>query len=384
MSAAESLPLPGEPGAITLNWLNAVLKGFPAVTGFRSEVIGVGEGFAGSLARLHLSYAEPGAGIPTVVVKFAVADSGVRGVLEAFGGYTRESRFYDELADATPVATPRCYYTRVDPDGANVIVMEDLVSGWVGDQVEGASVAETRALMTQLARMHAHWWNSPELETLDWVGALEVSMDRQTLKAYYMRGLAAFEREFEGQFDYSIECARAIVPLLDEDTPAANPFTLTQGDCRHDNAFYREGPGGLEATLFDWQMTGVASPISDVTRWLTQSVQVADRREHEEALLAHYLECLEDAGISFPMWRLRFEYRLDMARQLVTWVIANELLDFEGTSERAVALQQAVIGRLDAAVADHKALRLIRVGVWLIRLLNLMARLRSTFSRKPR
>lgn len=383
MSAADALPLPRDPGEITLNWLNAVLEGEGTVTGFTSEVIGVGEGFAGSLTRLTLSYAEPDAGIASVVVKFAVADPGVREVIESFGGYTRESRFYAELAGQTPVATPRCYYTRIESDGANVIVIEDLVGGWFGDQVTGASAEETRALLAQLAHLHAHWWNSPDLETVDWVQALDVSIEQETLKDYYLRGLERFETEFEGRFTYSIECARAIVPLLDEDPPPAHPFTLTQGDCRHDNAFYREGPDGLEATLFDWQMTGIASPVSDVTRWLTQSMQTEARRAHEDELLDYYADCLSAAGAGYPAWRLRFEYRLDMARQLVTWVIANERLDFEGTSERAVALQQAVIGRLDASLADHKVVRLIRVGVWLMRGLNLVARLRRAFKRRP-
>lgn len=386
MSAADALPLPRDPGEITLNWLNAVLGATPPVTGFTSEVIGVGEGFAGSLARLTLNYGDVegdtgAAGLESVIVKFAAADPAVREVLEAFGGYTRESRFYGELAGQTPVATPHCYYTRIEADGTNVVVMEDLTGGWVGDQVAGASLEETRALFAQLARMHAHWWNSPELAALEWAVALDVSMEPETLKAYYMRGLERFEAEFEGRFTYSIDCARALVPLFDMEPPTSNPYTLTQGDCRHDNAFYREGEEGLEATLFDWQMAGKSSPVSDVTRWLTQSVRTEVRRDNEGALLAWYLECLGQAGVRFPAWRLRLEYRLDMARQLVTWVIANEMLDFEGTSERAVALQQAVIGRLDASLVDHNVLRVIRVSAWLIRALNIVNRIRRSLTR---
>ena len=71
-----------------------------------------------------------------------------------------------------------------------------------------------------------------------------------------------------------------------------------------------------------------------------------------------------------------------MARQLVSWVLANELLDFKGTSERAVALQQAVLSRLHAGLADHNALRLIRMGIWIMRTLSLISKILPRPSRK--
>lgn len=371
--AANNLALPRSAGEITLNWLNAVLGA--EVAGFTSEVIGVGEGFAGALARLTLTYANDNEGPDSVIVKFAAIDDSVRELLDAFGGYTRECRFYEELGERTPVAIPHCYYTRIEPDGTNVIVMEDLNDGWVGDQVAGAGVEETRALFEQLAAMHAHWWNSAELDAMDWIQPLEASLPRERLKADYARGLVVLREEFAGQYPLMIECAENITPLMDEEFPPPRPYTLTQGDCRHDNAFYRRDGDKLRAVLFDWQMAGISGPVADVTRWLTQSVAIETRRQHEDELLRFYLDALKRAGVRYPLWRFRFEYRLEMARQLVSWVLANELLDFEGTSERAVALQHAVLSRLHAALADHNALGLIRMGVWIMRVLSFFAKI---------
>jgi hypothetical protein len=374
LSAAKPLPLPVGVGEITLNWLQTVLD--VPVTGFDSEVIGVGEGFSSALARLRLSYGDHGpTGPASVVVKFAAADEAVRDILDAFGGYTRECRFYAELGSTTPVALPHVYFTRIEPDGTNVIVMEDLTDGWVGDQVAGAGVEETKALFEQLATMHAQWWNSPALAAMDWVQPLEASLSRERLKADYTRGLVTLREEFADRFPLMVECAELIIPLLDEEFPQPRPFTLTQGDCRHDNAFYRRSHGALQAIVFDWQMVGMSGPVSDVARWLSQSVDIEIRRSYEDELLRYYLQALERAGVKHPLWRFRLEYRLEMSRQLVSWVIANEILDFEGTSERANTLKQAVLERLHAALLDHNVRGLLRVGAWIMRGLNLLGKI---------
>ena len=122
-------------------------------------------------------------------------------------------------------------------------------------------------------------------------------------------------------------------------------------------------------------MVGMSGPVSDVARWLSQSVDIEIRRSYEDELLRYYLQALERAGVKHPLWRFRLEYRLEMSRQLVSWVIANEILDFEGTSERANTLKHAVLERLHAALLDHNVRGLLRVGAWIMRGLNLLGKI---------
>ena len=403
--------LPADAGELNLNWLNAVLQTTPEIVGFDAETIGIGSGFAGSLARVTLRYGssheaemigeteggQPSHGTPhSVVVKFAATDPAVRVVLDSYGGYEREHRFYLDIAPATRVSMPHCYFTHIaNPNvapagqqdsraadagaqgiGVSVVVMQDLTQGRIGDQVTGATVAETEAVFVQLAALHARWWNDPALDGLDWAQPLENSIPREKLSDDYTNALAYFRTTFNAQYPYIVSCAEAIAGLMGDPLPPPRPYTFTQGDCRQDNVFYSEGEGeggSIDATLFDWQLAGVAGPVSDITRFLTQSVSRATREAHEATLLRFYLSQLEEHGISHPFRRFRLEYKLEMIRQLVSWVIANDALDFTGTSDRAVALQFAVIERLDAALRAHKVMGLIRIGRWILRLLRLVA-----------
>ena len=85
--------------------------------------------------------------------------------------YAREARFYRELAAQVRLPTPRCYLALHEGEsGASLLLLEDLVPAYtVGNCRAGCARLEAAAALAHVARLHAAWWQSPHLATLDWM-----------------------------------------------------------------------------------------------------------------------------------------------------------------------------------------------------------------------
>ena len=105
--------LPRTPADITPTWLSQALRdaGASEVTDVVAETIAVGEGFAGNLARLELTYERPIDGAPgSLIAKFPSQHAPTRSLLGRLGVYEREVRFYQEVAPKLALRTPRPYF----------------------------------------------------------------------------------------------------------------------------------------------------------------------------------------------------------------------------------------------------------------------------------
>ena len=99
--------------------------------------------------------------------------------------------------------------------------------------------------------------------------------------------------------------------------------TLTHGDPRVDNILFLDEPGGVQAVLIDWQLTGWRNPMHDIGYVLSGSVPLADRRAHEHALLGQYAE--EFAG-DYPLERVTADYRVQLLGGLMTTIASYGLI----------------------------------------------------------
>ena len=127
---------------LTPSWLTGALRergllGDGWVRDVKHEVLGVGEGFMGVVARLHLYYeGERGIAPLTLIAKLPtdVAQNRIMG--EVLGAYWREIHFYEEQADTVPVTTPRLYHAALTPDPRRekqdeILALLDRVPGWL-------------------------------------------------------------------------------------------------------------------------------------------------------------------------------------------------------------------------------------------------------------
>ena len=356
---------------ISVEWLTETLARAGAIDGARvsgidAEPLGVGRGFASSLARLRLSYDAPG-GPRSIVVKTATTDAKTRDLFGQFGLYEREVRFYREIAPAGGVDVPACYFAEIDlATNDFLLLLEDLEHGRVGDQVTGASVDETRAVLEALAAFHARWWSAEGRPELDWLRRPPEQM--QNFAKAYRDGLGAFCSAYADQFPALVRIAERLGQVIDEVVaePPHPPLTIAHGDLRLDNVYFRDA-GGVQ--LIDWQLTSVEQAGVDVARFIAESLPTEVRRAHQDDLLRGYHAALTAHGVSgFSLKRLRGDYREGMIQQLGLSVVAIANLGFD--NERGTELSEVMQGRLEATLVDLKVPRLLGTGVWLLRLLN--------------
>ncbi len=171
-------PLIDNSEQITESWLTAVLvqadllQDDQVLDDFTVESLsGAGRGFLSSVVRVHLDYAgERGAAPSSLIVKFPAAND-VRFELGAsFNAYEREMRFYRDVASSTSIRAPRCFHAAAgEVSGSALIVLEDARDWTPADQVLGITPSQVETAIDMIAGLHARWWESPDLETLDWV-----------------------------------------------------------------------------------------------------------------------------------------------------------------------------------------------------------------------
>ena len=169
-------------------------------------------------------------------------------------------------------------------------------------------------------------------------------------------------------------------PLFKMEPPPPFPFTLSHGDLRSDNIFCRSESGG-DFAVIDWQLTGMGQPMTDIVRWMTQSISIDDRRETEQELLKLYHDRLVNHGVTdYSYKKMMQDYQLNLVLILVMFTMTMD--DIDQTPERAEALFHAMYSRLDAALVDWKVVNLLKVLPYLIPFLKLGVWFRSTFARK--
>jgi len=350
------LPLPLQAEALTADWFNAALS--PAYPGTVVESAQVLDVLTGTSTKIRVALQCNGAGRnhglpPTVIVKGGFEPHSVHlGFM-----YAAEMRFYRDLLPRMPMNAPHCWFAASDPGShQSVVVMEDLVPRGVRFcRVQQAhSYSEAQAFLEAMARWHAAWWDHPALADdgeLGWVGQtfdefgwmyanryLQADVWSKCMQA--PRGQAVSSAFRDG------ERMRAALRAL-EATRAQAVRTLVHGDTHPGNLYLEPGgkPGFLDAQVR-------RSPwVQDVAYHLTASLDLLDRPQWEEALLAHYLRCLATFGVASPptFHQAWDAYRNELAYGLFIFLI-NE------TAFQSEATNTAYAARFGAAVAQHRSI----------------------------
>jgi hypothetical protein len=272
--------------------------------------------------------------------------------LEAVFGQSRhhEARFYQDIAPLLPgVNMPKCYFATVGTDHRTTIVMEDLLARNVVLGAAGTSVAPATAyqLADQLAQLHALWFDAPELNSLDWLS--EASSRTRDVER-----MAAEEAGIFGSFKATWWERRTLLPhceflpaeLLDRNVvkqALVNKYrledelapSLIHGDPHLGNMFFDvDGRPGL----YDWS-TSVGRWANDLNYAIVGSLDIEDRRAHEQGIVRHYLDRLVHHGgpvipwdAAWLAWRRQtihgFMYMLCSPRQQPEELIALQTLRF--------------------------------------------------------
>lgn len=353
MSPEQAIPLIGGVADLSAAWLERVLQraGFPdaRLAGFEAKPIGAGN--VSDTVRVTLDYAAASEAPSSLVCKFRCSDPVAHAHGIGSGSYGREVSSYRELVAAgCDCRIPKALW--VDGHAENInLVMEDLTLGTrAGNQIAGCPLADARAVVRELAKLHRAFFPIPREAVPGWAMTMAETAGYWT--GAIERGLPIV-RETAGDRLSLDEMAAVDLAALRAPAWYSQPVprgALTHGDPRVDNIIFRDGAHGPEAIIIDWQMTGWRSPMHDVGYFLSGSVSVEDRRAGEAALLDLYAGIV---GPQYPRAAIEEDYRLQLPSGLMTTLAAYGVLPI---SSEVDALLIALLRRNIAAVADWRSL----------------------------
>jgi aminoglycoside/choline kinase family phosphotransferase len=358
MATKPTMPEPEH--GITAAWMQQALAAggnseFPAIKDILLEDIGAGVGLVGTILRCHLTYNDADANGPaSVIVKLPSTHQETLQTARSLRLYQREYAFYRRLAPHVPMRAPALLYGDFDDESHRfVLLLEDLRHMTTADQIDGASATQAKTAIRAAARLHGRYWNQEDRPPLSGFRDSANPAPHSLVQAVYQASLApALERFGQLFTDPMRQLAEELGSGMTEymEAVAAGPMTFTHGDFRLDNMFFGDGETE-DFAVVDWQISGIASGLSDVAYFLSSSVPVEVRREVEREALAEYHEIVGDAGVDdFTLedcWR---SYRQNMLGCFRTPIIAGGQLDF--TSDRSRRLAEVFLQRTLTTIDD--------------------------------
>jgi aminoglycoside/choline kinase family phosphotransferase len=363
-----ALKIPASPEDVTADWLSAALHSGGAgidatVASFDSEIIGVGVGFLGKLAKMTPRYAgTPPPGAPrTLIAKFPTLDAAAREVAMLFRFYEREVRFYEQIADRVSLRIPKPYYADIDTaTGDFVLLLEDMAPACVGDQLESCSPEQALLAVHDIAAFHAGWWQQPALDELGWIPDIDDPVNLSAEDSYQQAWPVFLEHVGGALPDHLRRTGEQLGTRITQIMYglAERPRTLIHGDYRLDNLFFASPQGGPPLAVIDWQIANRGPGAFDVAYFLSGNVTTATRRASEKGLLRTYHDTLVAGGVrDYGYDDFMRDYRMSVLFCLVYNVIGIGTLDFG--NERGVALFDAWLERTGTAIADADAAALL-------------------------
>jgi len=354
-------PITGE--AITPQWLTSELRARGLLSNGEIEHIELAPlsdpGQTADLFRLTPRYVGDASDAPaTLVAKVPTTHEGAKALSLAMQAYEKEIRFYRHFRQESALPIPTCYAAEIDESGERfVLILEDL-----GNARNGAlfsnPITDIERGLTGLAALHARFWGKQELLELPWV-------QDKSAEDWVELGAVVFEQVVAGVRGTYEHCLSpnswSVVEHYRDNYRSMkvrprDAETLVHSDAHAKQMFFPSEK--LDRfVIFDWQAPSYGIAAHDVSRLLVLGVTTDERRQHEDALLAHYLDALRSHGVTdLNAERLRYGVRLTTLNNLFINMLAALQTDTEilGAQARAegTTWEEGLFGRLGAAIDD--------------------------------
>jgi hypothetical protein len=288
------------PADLTADWLTAAI-GAGTITDFSVERIGTGQ--MSECYRVQLTYADgrPGShGPDSVVLKVAATDPMSRQTGGSLGLYEREVCFYRDIAPRLHGPIAPCYHAAFDASaGIFDVLLGDANPAVVGDEIRGATVAQAKLAVTELARLQGPLLGDTTLADAPWLHR-DTPVNQGLITALH----AAFVDRYGDRIapQHRMVCERLVGGFdayLAEEAGEGRIQGLVHGDYRLDNMLFGAVGADRPLTVVDWQTVTWGPAMTDLAYFLGCALPVAERRTHYDELLQAYHAALgPDAPIS--------------------------------------------------------------------------------------
>lgn len=340
---------------ITPGWCATALSrwiGHARVSHVAATALGTGQ--MADTYRLSLTYEPADSGPSTCVVKLTAASAASRTAARVTRAYEIEARFYQQLAPRLPVRRPGCYVSCYDEHTrAFTLLLEDISTGRVADQVQGCEPGDVERAIDQLAALHGPLWNEPTLASLAWLprhDGPDAAWMASLVRRVYPRFLRRFGDRLEPEV---IELLDAFVPLVEpylRDRPG--PRTVVHGDFRADNLVVDRD----HVTVLDWQTVAHEPATTDLAYFLGASVDIARRRELERSMVERYVDALGRYDVALSVDECWRDYRRYAFGGLLMSIVGSTLV---GQTSRGEDMFAAMVNRHGAHALDLDAKALL-------------------------
>ncbi len=331
--------IPATVADVDKTWLTEILKqsgrlsAENSVVSFSRVSHGAGHGYASEIERISVVYEHNELGVPSsIIAKFPTNSEQTRALATLFNLYSCEVMFYKELAPTANISAPECYWADIDKETLtekitsyianflpekfllrmldklferastnsrrSVLLIEDLSSFRLGDQVLGCNYTDAESALRTLSKFQSTFWRL-SFENNSWI---QGGADKCVLQhGLFMKALPAFLKMFREVIDEDL--SKRIdwlkingIKLLQS---CNRHPTLIHGDFRLDNLFFRDD--GSDPILIDFQAVSKFNPMADVAYFLRPNLD--DKTVGFELELVHFFwEGLNSNGVSDYTW----------------------------------------------------------------------------------
>lgn len=345
------LPLPITIEEITRDWLTAALRTkAPEATVEAFKIVDVVHSTT-TKVRLELELNEAGrrAGIP----KLVILKGGFEEHSRILGHmHEREVRGYRDVLPVIELPAPTCYFADFDAERQQgIIIMDDLVARGVTwcHATRPQTHEQIARRLTMLARFHAQTWDKPDVkpggkwaDLVDFYDVMRGFFDACLAPAAWQRFIslprgAAMSIRFQDR-DFMIDswerCVRYGQQL---------PYCVLHGDMHLGNLYIE--PDGTPGFLDTLASRGPG--ILEASYHISASLDSADRRHSETAMLHHYLQELARNGVAIPSFEeAMHQYVIMFVYGWFIWMTTQPHMQTEPVNTANAA-------RMNAAMLDH-------------------------------
>lgn len=358
MTTISHRPLPITIEEINREWLTAALRTkAPGVTVRDFQIVDLIRSTTTKL-RLKLQLDEAGqrAGIPESVI--------LKGGFEAHSRtlchmHEREVRGYRDVLPVVKLPSPTCYFADYDAERQQgIIIMDDLVARGVTfcHATQPQTHEQIARRLGLLAQFHAKTWASPELspggkwgDLVDFFDVMQTFFEGNLVPDTWRRfvssprGAATSVRfhDREWMLDAWVRMKRFAERL---------PHCVLHGDIHLGNLYIeRDGTPGFLDTL-----ASRGPGMLEVSYHVSASLDSADRRRSEGALVQHYVDELTRNGVDAPTFdEAMRQYGIFLLYGHFIWMTTDPYMQTE-------AVNTANAARVSIAMIDHDTVCLLK------------------------